>query len=106
MILDDRVCVNCNVTYTPKAHNSCYCSLECRRQTTNARVLERYYENKRQRDSKEARVCGSKQCETILSRYNRDKICELCKEKRFRKRLKKWGWSDAQIEEKLELLES
>ena len=42
------------------------------------------------------RICKTPNCNTILSRYNKEKICENCKRERYIKRLMSWGWSEKQ----------
>jgi hypothetical protein len=88
------ICKNeeCNRLFEPKTYNSIYCSAECRKKVTNKRLLDKYHSNKI--NSKLKRVCRSKDCDTILSRYNKENICEKCKEERLVKRLLQWGWSE------------
>jgi hypothetical protein len=105
--LDERACAreDCNNNFEPKAHNGKYCSPECRKISTNAKVLQRYYDKKGLNSGKQKRVCHNKSCGTILSKYNKENICESCKTKRLKKRLKRWGWDDTQADRKIESLE-
>lgn len=84
----------CSKEFKPKTYNSIYCSAECRKKVTNKRVLEKYHSDKKNFSSK--RICKIKSCTTILSKYNKENICERCKQERFVKRLMSWGWSEAQ----------
>jgi hypothetical protein len=68
---------NCNNEFTPKTHNQKYCSDECCRIATNENIKKAYYEKKARLSGKK-RVCKSKDCESILSRYNDSNICEKC----------------------------
>jgi hypothetical protein len=86
-------CVNCGQKYIPKVHNSCYCGPVCRKSATNKKVLAKYYENKARKQKGLKRLCGNSNCDTILSMYNRELICEQCKDKRLDKRMLRWGYS-------------
>ncbi len=101
----ERICARgeCDIIFEPKAHNGIYCSEECRRVATNAKVLKRYHEKRENRSNKK-RVCKNKNCATILSTYNKEDICEGCKTIRLKKRLRKWGWGDEEIEKRVEAL--
>lgn len=92
-------CANpdCGKSFVKRASNAIYCCAECRTKIMNQRILARYHERKNLRLSKDKRYCAAKNCNNILSRYNTEKICELCKEKRLDNRLKRWGWSEGQI---------
>jgi hypothetical protein len=92
--LPESICENkeCSKVFKPKTYNSIYCSAECRKKVTNKRLLEKYHQNKLLLTKK--RICKTKNCTTILSRYNKDNICERCKEERLVKRLLQWGWSE------------
>jgi hypothetical protein len=92
-------CANpdCGIAFVKKASNAIYCSSDCRTTIMNKRILARYHERKNRLKNNEKRYCAGKSCDNILSRYNTDRICELCKEKRLDDRLKRWGWSDGQI---------
>ena len=54
-----------------------YCSDECCRLATNARIMEKYYERKA-RLKGTVRICKSLDCETKLSRYNPSNVCGAC----------------------------
>lgn len=72
----------------PKTHNMKYCSDEHLRLATNARIMEKYYERKDRRGGKK-RICSTKGCQTILSRYNESKYCSKCDAKRVHEQNKK-----------------
>ena len=65
---------------------------------TNKNVLDRYYENKKRKNNKK-RVCRTSGCSTILSTYNSENICEICKTERLIKRLSSWGWDEDKLRE-------
>lgn len=106
MEFHERECARdgCEIAFVPKAHNGIYCSVDCRQMATNAKVLKRYYDNKDRINSTTKRVCRSKDCNTILSSYNKEPICESCKTNKLKKKLKTWGWRDDQIDKKIDSL--
>jgi hypothetical protein len=63
--------------FNPKTHNQKYCSDECCRIATNQKLKDAYYEKKARLAGKE-RICKSKGCNVILSRYNPEKYCMDC----------------------------
>lgn len=99
LLFDEKICANdeCKKIFTPKTYNGVYCSSECRKIVTNKKLLEKYYSDKSNRTKK--RTCVTKGCTTILSRYNKEKICERCKRERFIARLVSWGWDEAKLRE-------
>jgi hypothetical protein len=99
---EEIICANqdCNNSFIPKTYNSIFCSPECRRVATNKKLLEKYYENKSNKNKK--RTCKTANCATILSRYNKEDICESCKRERYVKRLVSWGWSESDVRKGLE----
>jgi hypothetical protein len=96
-IEEERTCANveCKNKFTAKVYNTIYCSPECRKIVTNKKLLQNYYEKKRNKQIK--RICKTEDCDTILSRYNEEKICEACKKERFIKRLVSWGWDENKL---------
>jgi hypothetical protein len=98
MTLAPRICANseCLKVYEPNVHNSIYCNIECRKIVTNKNVLNRYYE-KKERKADKTRICKTKSCQTILSSYNEENICEACKTERLIKRLVGWGWDENKL---------
>lgn len=91
---EKKKCSNpeCKKIFIAKVYNAIYCSPECRRIVTNKNLLAAYYEKKSNKDKK--RICKTDGCGTVLSRYNKEKICEGCKRERYVKRLMSWGWSE------------
>ena len=96
-VSSSRNCVNpdCKKPFMPRVYNAIYCSAECRKIITNQKVLQRYYDKKARLSSR--RICETGGCDTILSRYNEEDICERCKRERFIKRLVGWGWSESKL---------
>lgn len=94
---ETRVCTNddCQKEFIAKVYNARYCSAECRRIITNKKLLEGYYEKKSNKTKK--RICKTKDCTTILSRYNKENICEHCKKERYIKRLVSWGYDEEKL---------
>lgn len=76
---EDRLCARegCENMFTPKSYNARYCSLDCQKLATNARMMQRYYEKKAIRGGKK-RVCLTPGCNTLLSRYNTESVCQKC----------------------------
>lgn len=74
-----RVCAyaECGLEFEAKTHNQRYCSDDCCRRATNARLMKQYYERKARRQGR-IRVCASPGCGTRLSRYNDSKVCQGC----------------------------
>lgn len=63
--------------FEPKTHNQKYCSDECCRIATNEKLKQAYYEKKARLAGKQ-RICKTKECNVILSRYNTGNICDKC----------------------------
>lgn len=93
---EKRKCSNpdCKKAFVAKVYNAIYCSPECRKIVTNKNLLANYYAKKNSKGKK--RVCKTDGCTTVLSQYNKENICEVCKQERFVKRLMSWGWSEEQ----------
>jgi len=106
-MLIEKVCAReeCFNLFIPAVHNGIYCSPECRKAATNKKVLERYYRNKDKKANMKKRVCKSRTCKTILSMYNKEDICETCKNKRLYDRLALWGWDHDEILKKMDSME-
>lgn len=98
---EKKICSNpeCKKEFEAKVYNAIYCSQGCRRIVTNKNLLDNYYEKKRNKNKK--RVCKTKTCTTILSTYNKENICELCKQIRFADRLISWGWDESDAKRNL-----
>jgi len=69
--------VECGQEFESKTHNQRYCSDDCCRRATNARLMEQYYERKARRQG-HIRVCKTSDCDTRLSRYNDSSECQKC----------------------------
>lgn len=94
---ESRLCANeeCGQEFIAKVYNAIYCSVECRRVITNKKLLDNYYEKKKNKTTK--RICKTKDCTTILSSYNKENICEQCKKERYIKRLVSWGYDEEKL---------
>lgn len=82
------ICANdgCNNEFEKTTYNQKYCSDECCREATNAKIKKKYLD-KKARLSGEKRVCSTRGCKTLLVRYNEDNICEYCVAKKKKKDL-------------------
>jgi hypothetical protein len=67
----------CGQEFSPKTHNQKYCSDECCRTATNQKLKDQYYEKKARLAGKK-RICKTKGCTVVLSRYNESSICDKC----------------------------
>jgi hypothetical protein len=94
---ESRLCANeeCGREFIAKVYNAIYCGVECRRVITNKKLLDNYYEKKKNKTRK--RICKTKDCTTILSSYNKENICEQCKKERYIKRLVSWGYDEEKL---------
>ena len=74
-----RICAysECKIAFETAVHNQKYCCDDHCRLATNARIMEKYYERKARRGGKK-RICESRGCTTVLSRYNASKYCAKC----------------------------
>lgn len=73
-----KICADkdCEVVFMPTRHNQKYCSKDCCKRTTNAKIMAQYYEKKDRKAGKK-RMCRS--CKvTPLSRYNEGDTCQSC----------------------------
>ena len=57
---------------------------------TNARILAAYHEKKNR--TMTGRVCKTRACKTILSRYNEDSHCASHQQEQQVEKLRGWGW--------------
>ena len=73
------ICANdgCENTFEKSTHNQKYCSDECCRIATNKNIRDKYYQE-RERLAGKKRLCSTKSCKNILSRYNEGTICNEC----------------------------
>jgi hypothetical protein len=67
----------CDNEFEAKTHNQKYCSDECCRIATNEKLKEAYYDKKARLAGKK-RICKTKGCGSVLSRYQEDTICSIC----------------------------
>lgn len=77
-VVDLKMCANpqCETSFNPTRHNQKYCSKDCCKVVTNAKIMQQYYD-KKDRKSGKKRVCNS--CDiTTLSRYNEGNVCQPC----------------------------
>lgn len=97
---ESRVCAadDCEVVFKPKTFNQKFCCPECTQRQTNKVLLARYHTKKNRKTTK-GRVCKTRGCITILSSYNEDDICELCKRRKFEDKLREWGWEEEDFED-------
>ena len=100
---ESRICANnvCKTEFMPRVYNAIYCCTACRRLVSNEKILKRYHANKAARGKK--RRCDTKGCNTMLSRYNKENICESCKRERYIQRLVGWGWDEAKLRKEMSL---
>lgn len=82
------ICANegCDREFEKVTYNQKYCSDECCREATTAKIKKKYLERKA-RLAGEKRVCITKGCKTVLVRYNEDAVCEYCRAKERRNEL-------------------
>lgn len=73
------ICANdgCENEFTKTTHNQKYCSDECCREATNKKIRDKYYAEK-ERLSGKKRLCKSRGCNNLLSRYNEGETCREC----------------------------
>ena len=77
-VVEIKICANptCELSFNPTRHNQKYCSKDCCKVVTNAKIMQQYYE-KKDRKSGKKRICNS--CNTTaLSRYNEGTVCQPC----------------------------
>jgi len=70
--------LGCEETFIPVTHNQKYHNAECCRIETNAKIMRKYYAKRAQRLGI-PRHCSS--CNSKLSRYNDNEICNSCASK-------------------------
>lgn len=69
-------CQWCDTQFKPKTSYQIYCSVVCRDGATKEKIAARYEQTRRERRKLRERKC--KICDTTLSIYNDEKICESC----------------------------
>jgi len=80
----------CPNKFQKAVHNQSFCSKECCRIYTNARILAQYHQKKNK--VLKGRVCRDSSCSTLLSRYNPEDYCAVHEKKRHLDKLRGWGW--------------
>ena len=90
--IEPRKCAldSCDEVFSPRVHNQRFHSRECTRVYTNARILAQYHQKKNRVLT--GRKCKTRNCDTVLSRYNEEEICASCENKAHIKKLEDWGW--------------
>lgn len=73
----------CDNEFTPGTHNQIYCSDECCKQATNAKIMERYYRKKARRNGTNLQCSECKQ--QTLSRYSDNEVCSSCRNAKKRR---------------------
>jgi len=70
-----RECANpqCSRTFEVRRVNMIYCSSECCKVATNAKLIARYHAKKKVKTGERICTCGAK-----LSRYNSNDKCHAC----------------------------
>ena len=71
-----KSCQWCNQPFESKVKYQIYCSPECREEATKEKVADRYAITRRKKMHKKKRYC--KQCNTKLSAYNDEVLCDKC----------------------------
>ena len=77
------ICANdgCENEFVKTTHNQKYCCDDCCREATNAKIKQKNQERK-DRLSGKKRVCKTRGCSTILSKYEEGNICDYCNSKK------------------------
>ncbi len=96
---EERICKQCSKSFIAYRYNSSYCSKECSTKSNNELALANYYIRKENKRNPKRRVCLTPDCGTVLSRYNKKRICEPCQRKQFIIKLTDWGYSYEEAEE-------
>lgn len=71
-----KICQWCDEPFEPNVKYQIYCTPECREFATKEKILERYAINRRNKMMGKDRKCKS--CNTQLSAYNDDVLCQSC----------------------------
>jgi hypothetical protein len=69
-------CQWCDNSFDTQISYQIYCSAECRESATKEKITQRYLQTRRVRRQGKDRKCRS--CETVLSVYNDDVLCQSC----------------------------
>jgi len=73
-----KQCSWCLEYFDPKVSYQIYCGADCRELATKEKIKERSRMATIKRRQKKKRVCANG-CGTVLSIYNDEKVCSLCK---------------------------
>ena len=74
--MKSKHCEWCDHTFQTKISYQIYCSVPCREAATKEKIAQRYVSNKIKNRANKPRFCKS--CNTKLSMYNDDTICNNC----------------------------
>jgi predicted nucleic acid-binding Zn ribbon protein len=69
-------CEWCDNQFAPRVSYQIYCSSECRELATREKITERYSVTRRAKMASRVRLCKS--CNTRLSAYNDEDLCQKC----------------------------
>lgn len=69
-------CQWCDTNFSSKISYQIYCSSECRDAATKEKISQRYIQTRRIKRNGKNRKC--KMCDTKLSIYNDDQLCQYC----------------------------
>lgn len=74
--MKSKHCEWCDHTFQTKISYQIYCSAECREAATKEKIVARYQITRRRKRTGKVRKCRS--CNTDLSIYNDDILCNSC----------------------------
>lgn len=74
--MQSKRCEWCDSSFETKISYQIYCSADCREQATKEKIAQRYEITRRQRRRNRPRYCKS--CNTKLSIYNDEELCDKC----------------------------
>jgi uncharacterized protein YmfQ (DUF2313 family) len=74
--MKNKHCKWCDNAFETTINYQIYCSAECRDSATKEKIAQRYLVTRRNNPNRKQRVC--KQCNTKLSIYNDDVLCQKC----------------------------
>jgi hypothetical protein len=72
-----KLCSWCDNSFKPTVSYQIYCSTECRENSTKEKIVERHKILRRQKRKNKTRLCAGG-CNTKLSIYNDDTMCNTC----------------------------
>ena len=71
-----KTCQWCDAQFEPNVKYQIYCSADCRDLATKEKIAQRYAITRRNRMINRERLC--KGCDTRLSAYNDEDLCQVC----------------------------